>query len=71
MSIEGILGWSLILAALAVLSACLVIPPLLFIEKSASRLLFGRPVHIVAIALGALALWHALPLLVHFVYLRF
>jgi hypothetical protein len=71
MSFESILGWSLILTLLAALSAGLVIPPLLYIEKSFLPVVFARPVRIIGIALGTLILWYALPLLVHFIYLRF
>jgi hypothetical protein len=68
MTLEEMLGWSVLLSLLLTTSAALTIPLLLLLERKVS---LGRArwvLRSLAVAAGALALWHAIPLVVQALY---
>jgi hypothetical protein len=68
MTRDGILGWAVLLALLIAMSAALVTPPLRLAERALGPGRGRLPLRGLAIAAGALALWYAIPLLVHRFY---
>jgi hypothetical protein len=68
MTLDALLGWSVLLSLLLAASAAMIMPALSQFERAVP---LGRArwfLRGVAIAAGALALWHAIPLIVHTVY---
>jgi hypothetical protein len=68
MTLDSLLGWSILLALLLALSAAVVSVPLRRLERALAP---GRPrwfARGLAIGGGALLLWHALPLAVQAIY---
>ena len=68
MTLEEMLGWSVLLSLLLTTSAALIMPLLLQLERAVS---LGRArwvLRSLAVAAGALALWHAIPLVVQALY---
>jgi hypothetical protein len=66
---DRVVGWAVLGTLLVGLSACLVLPPLRLIERRTASLgRWRRLVNGLAVALGGVALWFAIPLLVHRFY---
>jgi hypothetical protein len=68
MTLEEMLGWSVLLSLLLTASAALMMPLLLLLERAVS---FGRArwfLRSLAVAAGAVVLWHAIPLVVNALY---
>lgn len=68
MSLDTILGWSIIFTLLALLSASLILPPLNYLERVVSLGGHRRQIRIISVVLGGVALWYALPPLVQALY---
>jgi hypothetical protein len=70
MTLEEMLGWSVLLSLLLTTSAALMMPLLLLLERAVS---LGRTrwvLRSLVVAAGALALWHTIPLVVQALYHR-
>jgi len=68
MTLQEILGWSVLLSLLLAVSAAMIMPVLSRFERAFP---LGRArwlLRSVAVAAGALALWHAIPLIVQALY---
>ncbi len=66
---ERVVGWFALTTLLVGVSTCLVLPPLRLVESRVVS--FGRwrrAVRCLAVVLGGVGLWYAIPLLVHHVY---
>jgi hypothetical protein len=70
MSIAAILGWSVIVTVLVTLSACLVEPPLRYLDRRFPLGTWRSVARLALLGAGSLALWHAIPFVVEYVYLR-
>ena len=70
MSLDAILGWCVIATALVTLSACLVEPSLRYLDRRFPLGNWRFAARLALLAAGSLALWHSIPFVVQFVYLR-
>lgn len=68
MTRDGILGWAVLLPLLVAASALLVMAPIRRLERALRLQRSRRPLRGLAVAAGAVALWHVIPLLVYIIY---